>query len=201
MTDTDKFKGIKTAQIKIDLRKKYGLPKNAFIISHTGHLNENRNLRSLIPLQKAGCQIVIVGSSSTPKDSIGPNSLKEELLNEVIIILDGYIEHIEEIYQLSDAYIFPVVAQNSSIGMPLSILEARACGIPVITTDFGSIQKFLGDDDGGIFYSTPENFLKKLTEITTKKSRSFTKTKISKLNEKYFKIIFNAIEGHNVINE
>jgi len=200
-TNLEVFKPLLDSKRKVFLRVKYNIPENTYIISHMGHLNEGRNLKSLIPLQKAAYQIVIVGSSSTPKDSIGPNSLKEELLSEGIIILDGYIEHIEEIYQLSDAYIFPVVAQNSSIGMPLSILEARACGIPVLTTNFGSIQKFMGDDDGGIFYSAPEKFLKVLTKITTKKDLSFTKTKISKLNEKYFKIIFNAIEDRNVINE
>ena len=139
-TDLEKFVPLPISQSKSELRKRYNIPTNKYIISHMGHLNEGRNLESLIPLQNAGYQIVIVGSSSTPKDALGSDNLKQKLLDSGIIILDKYIENIEEIYQLSDIYIFPVVGENSSIGMPLSVLEARACAIPVITTNYGRLK-------------------------------------------------------------
>lgn len=192
-TDLNIFKPLEKESSKIELRNKYDLPANAFIISHMGHLNEGRNLKSLITLQKAGCQIVVVGSSSTPKDSVGPASLKEDLLNEGIIILDGYIEQIEEIYQLSDLYIFPVIAKTGSIGMPLSIMEARACGIPVLTTDFGSIRKFMDSDYGNIHYSKPEHFKEAITKIKEKKNRERKKTKVHEINQQYSQIIKEVI--------
>ena len=52
----------------------------------------------------------------------------------------------------------------------------------------------LGNDYDGIFYSKPEHFLTKLRRIEKNKSSEFTKTKIPKLNEKYFNIIFDTIE-------
>jgi len=173
------------------------LPENKYIISHIGHLNEGRNLLSLIPLQEAGYQVIIIGSSSTPLDALGPESLKDKLKKSGINIIEKYINNIEEIYQLSDLYIFPVIHNTGSIGIPLSILEARACGIPVLTTDFGSIQEFLGNDHGGIYYSEPEHFLAKLNVILKNKDSEFTKTKIPQLNEKYFNIIYKVIEGNN----
>lgn len=178
---------------KIFLRKKYNLPEDRIIVSHMGHLNQGRNLESLIPLQKAGKQVIIIGSSSTPEDSIGPASLKQNLANKGINIIDHYIEKIEEIYQLSDAYIFPVVQKNSSIGLPLSILEARACGIPVITTNFGSVSHFLGNDHGNIYYSNPENFLKALNQLENDNQINRHKTNIHKLNEKFLNYIHNMI--------
>ncbi|MBA7544633.1 hypothetical protein ES705_36994 [subsurface metagenome] len=193
-TDLDNFKPLVAQSVQNELRKKYNLPENKYIISHIGHLNEGRNLLSLIPLQEAGYQVIIIGSSSTPIDALGPESLKDKLKKSGIIIIEKYIDKIEEIYQLSDLYIFPVVHKTGSIGTPLSILEARACGIPVLTTDFGSIQEFLGNDHDGIFYSKPEHFLAKLNEIKKNNSSEFTKTKISQLNEKYFNTIFNTIE-------
>lgn len=195
LTDLDTFKPIAQNQSKKLLRKKYNLPLNAFIISHMGHLNEGRNLKSLIPLQKTNNQVVIVGSSSTPKDSTGPKSLKEELEKTGIIVIDGYIEKIEEIYQLSDLYIFPVVAQNSSIGMPLSILEARACGIPVITTDFGSISEYLGSDNNGIIYSEPANFVNCINEFRNSKNVNLKKSEVNELNHLFYQIISNVIEN------
>lgn len=196
-TDLQMFHPVDSVERKIELREKYNLPKNKVIISHMGHLNEGRNLRSLVPLQDAGIQVVVVGSSSTPRDSIGPASLKRYLEEKGFIILDRYIENIAEIYQLSDIYVFPVKSTTGSIGMPLSVLEARACGIPVITTDFGSLKQKLGDDFHGIFYSRPEDFKTTIEKIINNPKENYIKTCIPELNEEYRKIIHNAIEFRN----
>lgn len=193
-TDLSKFVPINSSSKKSDLRKKYGIASEAYVISHMGHLNEGRNLGSLIELQKSGCQVVVVGSSSTPIDSVGPLMLKLDLERNGIIILDGYIENIEEIYQLSDLYIFPVLAPNSSIGLPLSILEARACGIPVITTDFGSVKYYLGDDHGGIFYSNPNEFSNTMKLVRTEANRTHHETQVHKLNEDFMNAMLRNIE-------
>jgi glycosyltransferase involved in cell wall biosynthesis len=158
-----------------------------------GHINEERNLKPLIPLQNAGYQVVIVESSSTPRDSIGPMSLRKELLKTGIIILNGYIEHIEEIYQLSDIYVFPVVVKTGSIGMPLSILEARSCGIPVITTEFGSIKHFLDSDFGNIYYSNPKGFLKMTKKVLLDQQTNRQKTNTPNLNKKHIEIVNKVI--------
>lgn len=195
LTDLSVFKPIYKDNEKEALRIKYNLPKDAFIVSHMGHLNEGRNLKSLIPLQENGIQIVIAASSSTPDDAQGQASLKNEILETGIIILDRYLENIEELYQLSDVYIFPVVKKNSSIGMPLSVLEARACSIPVVTTDYGSLKDYMDDDFGGIVYSKPENFLNAINNIKNLKNKQYSKTHVSSLNDQFYKLIYNAIEN------
>lgn len=193
LTDLNTFKALSKNTSKQELRKKYNLPLDSFIISHMGHLNEGRNLQSLLPLQRAGYQVLVIGSSSTPKDAIGPTSLKDGLINEGVIVLDGYIEHIEEIYQLSDLYIFPVIAKNCSIGMPLSIMEARACATPVITTDFGSLNYYLEDDYNGIFYSEPPGFLEEVQKIEKLLHSDFSKTKVESINKEFYSIIHSTI--------
>ncbi len=194
-TDLEKFTPLPITQSKESLKIKYNIPLDKYIISHIGHLNEGRNLGSLIPLQNAGYQIVIVGSSSTPKDSLGSDQLKQKLLNSGIIIIDRYLEKISEIYQLSDLYIFPVIAKCSSIGLPLSILEARACGIPIITTKFGSTKKYLEDDYGNVFYSEPSNFVSAIKKINESNADRL-KTTVGNINEKYNQIIFSEIENN-----
>lgn len=193
LTDMTIFKPLSNTEDKLALRKKYDLPTNAFIITHMGHLNKGRNLKTLIPLQKAGLQVVIVGSSSTPVDARGQETLKEELLNAGILIIDRFIKNIEDIYQLSNLYIFPVVKKNSSIGMPLSVLEARACGTPVLTSNYGSLQHYLDTDYGGIFYSDPENFLKEFKKIKTLLDNDLKKSKVSELNDIFFSSIHKQI--------
>ncbi len=193
LTDLSIFKPLADNGKKKSLRLKYNLSAEAFIITHMGHLNEGRNLKTLIPLQKYGVQVVVVGSSSTPIDAYGKETLKDELLNSGIIIIDRYIENIEEIYQLSDLYIFPVVKKNSSIGMPLSVLEARACGVPVLTSNYGSLDFYLDNDYGGIFYSEPEKFLEKFKAIKLELNKDLDKTKVSELNDIFFSSIHKQI--------
>jgi len=198
-TDLNRFRLIADSSTKSALRRKYKLPEDKFIISHMGHLNIGRNLHSLIPLQSKEVQIVVVSSTSTPKDALGPEDIRTDLEKNGIIILDHYIDDIAEIYQLSDVYIFPVKAINSSIGMPLSILEARACGIKVLTTDFGSIKSFMGDDFGNIFYSEPENFaeeLKKLRESSSNPEQS----NVYSLNQEFLNTVYQAIDVKRYTN-
>ncbi len=193
LTDLSKFKPLEIKEEKIKLREKYKLPLDAFVISHMGHLNEGRNLRTLIPVQKSGNQIVIVVSSSTPLDAVEISNLKSSLENEGVIIINEYIDAIEEVYQLSDLYVFPVVDENSSIGMPLSVLEARACGTPVLTTDYGSLKEYLADDYNGIFYATPSDFNKTVDDIKKNNKTEYIKTDVNKLNEHFYNSIFKLI--------
>lgn len=188
----EKFGPLESPGIKYELRKKYNLPIDKYIISHIGHLNYGRNLDELIKLQTSSNQVVIVGSSSTPNDAPSELVLIQNLKKQGIIILDGYINEIKEIYQLSDLYVFPVVSSIGSISFPLSILEARLCGLPVLTTKYGSIEYYLGDDLGCIFYSSPKNFEKKVDEIKSQ-NKSYTNTKVQELKEQFLNIFYSEI--------
>jgi len=165
-TDLNTFKPLVDSQKKDRLRDKYGIPRNKIVVSHMGHLNKGRNLESLIPLQKLGYQIMIVISSSTPKDVIeDADTIEQKLRSTGIIVINKYIEKIEELYQLSDIYIFPVNNEISSIGMPLSILEALACGLPVLTTDFGSVSYLKTYSKDDIYISESDKFVNTIKNI------------------------------------
>ena len=67
-----------------------------------------------------------------------------------------YIKDMNEIYQLSDVYFFPVVEKGHCIDLPLSCLEAAACGVPIVTTDYGAMKEFVGKK-GFVFIDSFEN--------------------------------------------
>ena len=110
-----------------------------------------------------------------------------------IIIYNHFFSKIQEIYQLSDIYVFPVEKNTGSIGMPLSVLEARGCGIPVLTTDYGCLKTFLNDDFNGIFYSKSSDFLVSVNNIKSKLNANFSKTKVNLINQKFIDIIHAEI--------
>jgi len=158
VVDGEKFHPVKNQEQKTKLRRKYGLPEDKRIILHVGHFNKNRNLEKLIPVQEVEKnQVLIVGSTSTPTKEGVDKGLMNILRASGIMTINNYIPNIEEIFQSADVYMFPVEDELGCIGIPLSILEARACGLPVITTQFGGIKKLFGEKSQGIFYSEAGN--------------------------------------------
>ena len=74
-------------------------------------------------------------------------------------------------------------------------MEARACGVPVITTEFGSLKHYLGSDYSSIWYSEPKYFLKYVKEIQNILPNEFKKTKVAEINKAFFSIIHSAIKS------
>lgn len=133
---------------KASLRQKYGVPEGGPVVLHVGHIRPTRNVQSLLPLQTSGrAQIVLVGSSSTPQDE----SLCRRSEAAGAMVIRHYLQHIEELYRLADCYVFPVVSPYAAIEFPLSVLEALASGLPVVSTPFGALPDFLSRESGIIF--------------------------------------------------
>lgn len=165
--DLEKFKPV-TDKLKKELRRKYGLENDKFIILHVGSIKEGRNILLLKKLQISNeYQVLIVGSSSTGIDA----AIKEDLIRSGCVVWTEYIKNIEEIYALSDCYIYPTVAKYdqwgraiaNSIELPLSVLEAMACNLPVISTRFGALPK-LFDDRNGLFFFDDTNEIENILE-------------------------------------
>lgn len=138
--DTQRFAPV-DKDVKNALREKYGIDKDAKVVLHIGHMNISRNVDSLRDISK-NRQIVFVVSSEFEHDDELSKRLEE---NENIKIIDSFIPNIEEIYQLSDVYLFPVINDGGCIDIPLSVLEAASCGIPAVVTKYGELNEFKGE--------------------------------------------------------
>jgi len=193
--DTSKFQPLQNIERKEALRKKYDIPVDKYIITHIGHINWGRNLNALIPLQNGDNQVVVAGSSSTPIDAPKEKELKKHLLDCGIKIIDRYIENIEELYQLSDLYVFPVIFEGGCIGIPLSILEARACGIPVLSTEFGGLKEVSECMNEGIYYSDYCDFPQKVKDIRESTSADCKISNVKKVNDKFYNVLYDVIRS------
>ena len=79
------------------------------------------------------------------------SDLRDKLDNAPNVkIFDNYIPNIEEIYQMADVYLFPTVEECNCIDVPLSCMEAAACGKPVVTTAYGEMSEF--KDVSGFYF-------------------------------------------------
>lgn len=153
---------------KISLRRRHGLSEDAFIILHVGHVKKDRNLEILGKLkEKSDAIVLIIGSPAFPMEATIYSFLKKH----GCIIWNKYLDHLEEIYNLSDCYIFPTMdmagdlSSAGSIEMPLSVLEAMACNLPVICTKFRALPKVFTEGNGFFFFENLDQLLEKIRVI------------------------------------
>lgn len=148
-------------KMKEELKRKYGLENN-FVILHVGSITTRRNVTLLKSLQdELDIQAVVLGSLSVPAESDVLHTLSEARVK----IIMKYLENIEEIYALADCYIFPVFDRRASIDIPLTVLEAMACNLPVITTRFGGLPYIFKEGDGLMYVDKPKDFVRRLYEV------------------------------------
>lgn len=157
--DLDTFRPI-SPERKALLRAAYGLNPERPVVLHIGHLEAQRGIGVLADLAtRDECQVVLVTSSTTAHEA--QHDLGQRLRQAGVIVLTDYQPRVEELYQLADCYVFPVRSTDNAIEAPLSVLEALACDLPVVSTRFGGLPRlFAGADHPGlVFIDTPDELV------------------------------------------
>ncbi len=172
--DTEKFTPISSSR-KTYLRKKYGLRETAFIVMHVGSIRRNRGLEILtrIQIDKGNC-VLIIGSTSMAMD----RSVVTMLTASGCLVWRHHFAEIEELYQLADLYVFPVVDRLGSIELPLSVMEAMACNLPVISTKFGALPRILEEKDGLVFVDEVDEIPSKIERTKNEKTTIRTRERV-----------------------
>jgi len=172
--DSDKFSEA-TEEEKSSIRAEFNIPDDKTVVTHVGHIRSTRNVESLLEVQRIeGVQVVIVGSTST----VVENEIKERLEREGVRVIDKTVPDISKIYKMSDIYVFPVMNRIACIDMPLSVLEASACNLPVITTRFGGLAEHFKEDEGFRYYGLVDELVASVRDMM-----DMDRTKISNINK------------------
>jgi glycosyltransferase involved in cell wall biosynthesis len=140
--------------LKMHLRFKYCLPAKEYLVLHTGHLTPGRNTRVLGKLEGVGRAVMLAGRSAGRDPRI-----KRKLEQQGVIVIDTYVERVEELYQAVDCYMFPVREEDAAMEFPLSVLEAMACDLPVIAYPYGGLPLALEPRDGLVFAENDDALL------------------------------------------
>ena len=138
------------------LKAELGIPGDRRVVLHVGHLNRQRNLEPLKALQRLDQLQVLLLASSARRDA----DLTDELQAAGVRIIQGQAPPVELVYGLSDLYVFTsstpgIPERSSAIDLPLSVFEAMACDLPVVTTRFGGLTDLFGEAPGFRYLSNP----------------------------------------------
>ena len=115
------------------IRKEYNLGES-FVVGHVGRLFAPKNHMYLLEIfkeflkRKPDSLLMLVGDGPMRKEI--ENRIEELGLKEKVI-MTGVVNNVHEVLQAMDCFVFPSLYE----GVPLTVIEAQAAGIPCFISD------------------------------------------------------------------
>ena len=182
----------------IDLKRFYHKEHELFTFINVARQDDNKNQKMLIEAFKkvheifSNTKLILVGD--------GPNhetlqALCGELGVQDDVLFTGNIANAEDYYAISDVY----VQTSHREALPMSILEAMAAGLPIISTNVGGIKDvvqengiLVQDDDKSALYEAMKEMMiapnDKIIRYSRESIRIVQNYSAKKMAEKYITI-------------
>ncbi len=163
-------------------RKELGLAEDEFVLVSTGELNDNKNHKTIIQavhkLENSSVKYLICGKGPLDEELL---YLVKELDLERQVMLLGYRTDIIEINHVADVFVFPSFRE----GLSVALMEAMACGLPVVCSDIRGNRDLIEDGKGGFLVepSSVDDFIQAIRKLAQDDSlrvsaRLYNKSKV-----------------------
>ena len=154
--------------------RKVPLEEREKLIGFVGRLNKGKGIIELVDSiknllnERQELKFIFIGDG--PLYRYIKDELKDFIKNEKVEVR-GWIEH----NKLSDYYnkMKLLILPSYSEGLPNTVLEAMACGTPVLTTPVGSLPMLIKDEVTGFLLekNTPEKIESKIVSLVDNKEK------------------------------
>ncbi len=140
----------------INTKKFYRADHKLFTFINVARQDENKNQVAIIHAfqriynHNKGVHLILAGDG--PCHEMLVDEVEKLQLNNAID-LPGEVENVDDYYAVSDVYI----QASHREAMPMSVLEALAVGLPIISTDVGGLRDVVNEN--GILIQDDENAL------------------------------------------
>jgi glycosyltransferase involved in cell wall biosynthesis len=170
-----------------NIAQKYNLPNEFFLT--VGSLEPRKNLIFLVKAYNqyikkysSNLKLVITGRSAWGTNEI-TNFVKENNIEDKVIFT-GYVpdEDLNSLYTLASYFVYPSIYE----GFGLPVLEAMACGTPVIISNSSSLPEVA--DDAAVYFDPYDlnSLIQALTKVTAEKQLKYTRSQKSLERRKEF---------------
>lgn len=200
--DMNLFKPVDSPEEKERLKENHGIKGTSIIFE--GRLSYEKSLDQVIRafdlmLKKIPNLKLVLAGDGPEKGNL--EKLAENLKIKESVIFTGFIPYGEKVvgvYQANEIYITASKSEN----MPVSILEAMGCGLPIIAVKERGLSELIHDDTNGFFAKTddPEdmaqktlhllsdpNLLKKFGEESRTLALEYSHEHVASLLENFYK--------------
>jgi 1,2-diacylglycerol 3-alpha-glucosyltransferase len=202
--NTDLFRPVTDQPAKIAFKKHFNIPGKSIVymgrVSYEKSIDQVVKAFALMLKKSPELKLMIIGD--------GPEKEKLKKLADRIGALDNIIftgflhrEKLVEALQANDLYLTASKSEN----MPLSVLEAMATGLPIVTVKEKGLGEIVKENINGFFAQTDDpqdiaekslkllsdnNLLKEFSENSRNLALEYSKDKVTaKLEEAYNKVI------------
>ena len=150
--DVEKYRNLITD--KTLKRNEIGVPEDSIVLLSVGELNENKNhevvIRALSEIKDNNIHYIVCGQGHL--EGRLRSLITENNLDSNIHFL-GYRNDIAEICKVSDLFVFPSFRE----GLSVALMEAMACGMPVICSNIRGNSDLISDSQGGYLFDPYNN--------------------------------------------
>jgi glycosyltransferase involved in cell wall biosynthesis len=151
--DTSIFRPVNLSG-KLEIRKNLGLPQKDVLVIYTGRLVSYKGLFTLLKSWEQVCKehgnasLLLVGGGSLDiynceddlRDYVQRNNLQD------CVSFIGEVQNVSHYLQAADIFVFPT--EKEAFG--ISLIEAMACGLPVISTNVGGLKDIISNGNNGL---------------------------------------------------
>jgi glycosyltransferase involved in cell wall biosynthesis len=159
-----------TDEEKVALRAKYGLRQR--FVMYAGGIDPRKNVEGLVeayallpPNLRRQYQLVVAGAIGDTERSALAQLAGRTGMDRGELVLIGYVpdDDLVALYNICELFVFPSLHE----GFGLPVVEAMACGAPVIGSNASSIPEVIGRADALFDPTRPESIADKITEALT----------------------------------
>lgn len=164
---------------KSEILKRYNIEKNySKIVLFVGRISKMKGLDILFKAanlyEKEDILTLIVGDGDYKEEL---NKIKDDLeLKNIVFLGNRSHKELNDIYNIADVLVLP----SRKEALPMVIIEALACGTPVVVTNLNGISKIVTKDLGLIFEMNNEKMLANQINKIINKEITFNVDKICK---------------------
>ncbi len=184
--DLNRFKPL--SEVKDQMRKKLSISKDAKVVLTVRRIVYKNGIDTLLESAEIAVKrnpklvFVVVGKgpdSEEVKEKIGQLRMQNNFR------LTGFVsdENLPLYYNAADLFALP---SKSGEGLPLVVLEAMSCGLPVIATNVGGTSEVMSEDYGKLVPpNSPDSLAEALVEFSRKDLTALKKDLRTMMEQKY----------------
>lgn len=175
--DINKFK-VRSEKLKAEYKNNLGIGDKEKVLLYLGRLEREKGIQILVEIlpevfsELKNVKCLIVGDGPLYKELIN----KTKNLNiENKVIFTGQVPYEETVkyYNAADLFVFPTLRIE---GLPMVLVEAAACGLPVVASNIGGVPSVVEDGKTGFLIKPKDKEALKKSIIKLLKEEDLRKT-------------------------